>query len=174
MLFRLQPYTTAIETNRLAWVETTFFMEMPKSGRSNVGCCGMRPMVLGIALLIGVPAAAECGDSLLSTNKHRLQPVPYAALITTGAEQSPDLLCLSSGCRRIHFDSWNASGNSKGQPGNRGWLCFVDPGTYPFGRCVWGYPMLQAYSQGTRIEFPYTVKCASIDCVSPVFRRDIF
>jgi hypothetical protein len=150
-------------------------VEMPKSSRSKMGCCDMRPTILSIALLIGVATAAGAGDSLFSTDKHRLQPVPHATLITAGAEQSPDLLCLSSDCRHIHFNTWNASGLSKGRPfEGRGWLCFVDPGTYPFGRCVWGYPMLQAYSHDTRVEFPYTVKCASIDCVSPVFRRDIF
>jgi hypothetical protein len=57
---------------------------------------------------------------------------------------------------------------------NHGWLCFMDPGNSPFGRCVvWGYPIRGYASQPPGIADPFLPKCASIDCVSPVFRKGL-
>jgi hypothetical protein len=57
----------------------------------------MRPIVLGGAHVIG----------LLLPSSPELEPVPHAA----ASEQSPDLLCLSSGCHHVHVNTWNTSGH---------------------------------------------------------------
>jgi hypothetical protein len=117
---------------------------------------------MGTALLIG----------LLLPSTHELEPVPHAA----ASEPSRDLSCLSSGCQHVDVNTWNTSGHRhykkmSGRPfETSGWLCFMDPGNLPFGRCVWwGYPIRGYASRPPGIANPFLPKCASIDCVSPVF-----
>src|ERR1700740_1340370 len=121
----------------------------------------MRRTVLGTALLIG----------LFLPSNYELESVSRDA----ASEQSRDLLCFSTGCQRQYMECFATSvlrNNGRHPFEDHGWVCFMDPGNLPFGRCVWWeYPIRGYARQPPGIVDAFLPKCASIDCVSPAFRR---